>query len=64
MLEIMTATHLGSEIESQMPALSQSVFNQQRNLCRETQANGVREASCLAKVCQILEREGEGNWFG
>jgi hypothetical protein len=57
-------TCLRSQVESQVTASSQSIFNQQRNLVGQAELDRLGETGSLAEVDKVFERECQGDGFG
>jgi hypothetical protein len=59
-----TVTYLGGQVESEVTASGQSIFNQQRNLIGQAELDRLGKTSSLAEVYKVLEGEGQGDGFG
>jgi hypothetical protein len=60
----MKYAHLWCQIESQVTATGQTVFNQKGNLIRQAKLNGAGKSTGLAEVDEVLEGEGKRDRFG
>lgn len=54
-------TYLGREIEPQVAVVCKAVLDEERNLAGQAQLDGVGQTAGLAKVCEVLQGEGEGD---
>jgi hypothetical protein len=54
-------SYLGCEVEPQVALILESVLDQQRHLTRKAKLDWVRQATGLAEVGQVLQREGKGD---
>jgi hypothetical protein len=59
-----TVAYLGGQVESEVAASSQSIFNQQRNLIGQAEFDRLGKTSSLTEVYKVLEGEGQGDGFG
>lgn len=57
-------TYLRSEVKPQVGVVAQSVLHQQWHLVAETQLDLTAQATCFAKVDEVLEREGKSDRLG
>jgi hypothetical protein len=57
-------TYLGGQVESEVTASSQSIFNQQRNLIGQAELDRLGKSSSLAEVYKVFEGESQGDRFG
>jgi hypothetical protein len=56
-------TCLRGQVESEVTASSQSIFNQKRNLIGQAELDRLGKTSSLAEVYKVLEGEGQGDGF-
>jgi hypothetical protein len=57
----MMTSYLGREVESQVAVVHQAVLDKQRDLAGQAELDRVGQTAGLAEVCEVLEREGEGD---
>jgi hypothetical protein len=57
----MIEAYLGREVESQVAVVHQAVLDKQRDLAGQAELDRVGQTAGLAEVCEVLEREGEGD---
>lgn len=56
--------YLGREVEPQVAVVFESILDKQGHLAGQAKLDRVGQPASLAEVCEVLEREGEGNRLG
>ena len=60
----MSLSYLGGEVEPKIALVLQTVLDKQRNLAGEAELDLIGQATSLAEVGQVLEREGKRDRLG